>query len=755
MKTILTFFLLVLPLLIAAQSSPIRCSGEQCGKFDELLKAAEKAVEQGQYIEALNKFNAAKVCCPNARNRVDKRVTDIMDSVNKKLEQAEVSRKRAEKAEKKSSEQTKLVGEEKEKLKESEQQANTDKNAYLNTTLALEILLTNKDTFMAYQIAKYNKQKHGENPKVVSVYENIKKIYFDKYLNSTFVGHFSNVNTALFINDERIITNGLDRSVKLWDVHKKDTLGTLKFNDYIYSIGFSKKHNRLIIGSYAGEVQIWDWAKRQRLCTQKFKNSVFTVAVSPDEESFLTGSFDGFVRLWDLKGNLIDSMKHDNKYVTEAIFSPDGQNVLSSSYDKDVKLWNIKDKSIRTFHHDTAVYSLDFSPDGKQILTSNTEGVISLWDLETHKLLKTFKAQNNVVKYSPNDNNDINQSQKQVQNNVVKFSPDSHNFFIGCSDNTMYMLNFDNDTIARFGHNSSVLTIDFSPNKQLILTGSTNGEVKIWDYPKDTKPEKIPSIVDLIEYGFAVDSADFKALEEKGEPKILKQLAQTNMNRKNFTEAYKYYERLYKQPLQDSADVRYNMWSLLTREDKSKITEATVTKATATKFQELLLPDDSLKLAQIYQLLEDDWADLINNPLDHEQKSVDIYEKRLKYNPTHQDSVNTARKYNSLAWEQIFKSRFSEALKSLNRGKDLNKDDLYLYTNLPHVKLFLDDFEAAKNEYLRYKDKPFGEQNLPTYKDAFLQDFKEFEARGLLKTDKRRTDVGKIKTMLESKEEKQ
>ena len=53
------------------------------------------------------------------------------------------------------------------------------------------------------------------------------------------------------------------------------------------------------------------------------------------------------------------------------------------------------------------------------------------------------------------------------------------------------------------------------------------------------------------------------------------------------------------------------------------------------------------------------------------------------------------------------------------------------YSNLPLLFLLTNQYKKAKSLYIKYKDQPFDKSHR-TYKDEFLEDFRELEKEGII-----------------------
>lgn len=92
--------------------------------------------------------------------------------------------------------------------------------------------------------------------------------------------------------------------------------------------------------------------------------------------------------------------------------------------------------------------------------------------------------------------------------------------------------------------------------------------------------------------------------------------------------------------------------------------------------------------------------------------------------------IQMGQHYNSLAWYSLLTKQAGKARYYLDKSIRYDPKSRYYNTNYPHVLLFNGEYVKAKALYLKYKDLPF-DQDYPSYKDVFLEDFKEFDKAGL------------------------
>jgi len=97
--------------------------------------------------------------------------------------------------------------------------------------------------------------------------------------------------------------------------------------------------------------------------------------------------------------------------------------------------------------------------------------------------------------------------------------------------------------------------------------------------------------------------------------------------------------------------------------------------------------------------------------------------------------------YMELAWYELFNRQFSNAIEASEKGLQLNideSDNLMLTTNLAHGYLFSGQYQKAKPLYLDNKDKKLADGR--SFKQAVLDDFKEFRQHGLQHPDIKRIE---------------
>ena len=205
--------------------------------------------------------------------------------------------------------------------------------------------------------------------------------------------------------------------------------------------------------------------------TSRVVGDALTVGVHPKADIIVTGNRNGTIELWDAVGaSLGPPIKAHGGAIEELAFSSDGTMLLSASLDGTIMTWDFTDPSIRPTPKllsdiGTILWSVAISPDGRSVATAAEDGTIQIFDIDSGA--------------SPEVVADIERDFLTVQ-----FSPDGNLLFAGngrgevqgwrMSDRKLVLGPFN-------AHRSDVWEIVFHPNGESFATASSDGRVRLWD----------------------------------------------------------------------------------------------------------------------------------------------------------------------------------------------------------------------------------------------------------------------------------
>ncbi|MBD2451653.1 caspase family protein [Nostoc sp. FACHB-152] len=280
--------------------------------------------------------------------------------------------------------------------------------------------------------------------------------------------------TIAFSPDGKTIATGnQDGSVKLWNLQGQTIKTFREHSGFVESIAFSPDGNTIASGSEDGTVKLWNLQSGASQTLLGHRNWVRSVAFSPDGNTIASGSRDKTVRLWNLQSGASQTFKGHSFEVTSIAFSPDGNTIASGSLDKTVRLWNLQGKPIKTLPgHSGFIWSVAFSPDGNTIASGSEDGTVKLWNLQSGASQTLSEDSSSIWS--------------------VAFSPDGNTIAVGSGkinslsslDRVIHIWNLQGQPkpikiLSR--HNSSVISVAFSPNGNTIASGSSDGTVKLWN----------------------------------------------------------------------------------------------------------------------------------------------------------------------------------------------------------------------------------------------------------------------------------
>jgi hypothetical protein len=245
----------------------------------------------------------------------------------------------------------------------------------------------------------------------------------DGRVRATLTDHRGPVWCVAFAPDGNLIaTASDDKTVKLWGPAGGKPLTTLKHEDSVRELGFSRDGKRLVTGTRSGAVQVWDLAAGQvEVRTEGHAGVVMAVAFSPDGRTVASAGSDKTIKLWDAaSGVQQQTLQGHAGGVYSLAFAPDGKQLASGGWDKTVRLWDVASgNNLATLQgHTQDVWGVAFAPDGRTLVSASEDRTVKVWDVAASKELTTFKGYTGTVY-------------------AVAFSPDGRTVASGGRDGTV------------------------------------------------------------------------------------------------------------------------------------------------------------------------------------------------------------------------------------------------------------------------------------------------------------------------------
>ncbi|MGW2324688.1 WD40 repeat domain-containing serine/threonine protein kinase [Streptomyces sp. NPDC001700] len=210
------------------------------------------------------------------------------------------------------------------------------------------------------------------------------------------------------------------------------------------------------------------------------------MAFSPDGKTLATGSYEGKVRLWDVASRKVkatftqrDGVGNEGFEIRDVALSRGGKVLAAANSTGWVTLWDVAEHRQIRFLYGSGE-SVAFSPDGKLFATGDESKAVDLWDTNGRgdESLAFFDPGTRVkdVAFSPDgrtlvsagDDSDSNLTPKHAALlwDVAGRDPEPHG---------------QGDPRATFSTPQGVLSVAFSPDGKTLATGSSVGDVRLWD----------------------------------------------------------------------------------------------------------------------------------------------------------------------------------------------------------------------------------------------------------------------------------
>ncbi|MEA5538634.1 WD40 repeat domain-containing protein [Limnoraphis robusta Tam1] len=288
-----------------------------------------------------------------------------------------------------------------------------------------------------------------------------------------FEGHQQQIWTlAIDANDDYIISGSDDFTLKLWHLKTGQCLRTFQgHTDWIRSVVWSAEGEYIASGSIDKTVKLWDVKSGE--CLQTFRghrNGVFSVVFIDNNQLASTG-LDGTIKLWNIKsGRCRRTLFSHRKLIAHIAFSSPENLLISAAEDQTLKLWDITTGAcIRVVQARVNWFSsVTFSPDGKILASGSEDRGVRLWDLETGKCQPLWGHTDIVytVAFHPNFRN---------ENSLILAS--------GSGDQTIRLWDVKTGRCKAVlrGHQSTIMTVAFSPDGKILASGGWDETVKLWD----------------------------------------------------------------------------------------------------------------------------------------------------------------------------------------------------------------------------------------------------------------------------------
>lgn len=285
-----------------------------------------------------------------------------------------------------------------------------------------------------------------------------------------------------------------DWNVRLYELSTGELIQTLDgLNNVGTSLTFSPDNTFIVAGSADKSAIAWsiNKPKPQRYIDISQDSSIVNaVAYSPDGKWLCLGHDDNFAEIWNTQTNQVLLRIGTPNRVTALTFSNDNQSIFAGFPDGSIVQYNLAGQQLaQSPPLYKSVQSLAFSPTTKQLLAAYDEAKVRIWDSQDSVLI-------------------LKDSLVGHKAHVVSlaYSSDGKLILTGSEDYTARLWSSHTARPLRtlIGHQATVHSVGFSKDKNDVFTAAQDGIVKKWSLPYDVPwltyqsegffPAAIPSV---------------------------------------------------------------------------------------------------------------------------------------------------------------------------------------------------------------------------------------------------------------------
>jgi WD40 repeat protein len=296
-------------------------------------------------------------------------------------------------------------------------------------------------------------------------------------------GHDSGISGLDLSQDgTRLVTCGLDGTIRLWDAHTGRTLRVLRSRETeFYAVAFSHTAKFIVATGDKGEISVFDAQSGKTVREIKgLEGWSVDLALSPDGRFAAAWSMDGRILIWDIEANAKPSVLAGDpgKWGMSLAWSPDGRILAAGRVS--ITLWDFKKgaRSGELSGHKDFIRNMAFSPDGRLLASTGLDKTVRVWEIPAARELYTLRPEGFV--HTSTVGPVIEPILVPLL--AVRFSPDGKTLATAGADRLVRLWEAETGRFIRSlqGHAMSVTALAFSPDGKMLYSAGLDKTIRVW-----------------------------------------------------------------------------------------------------------------------------------------------------------------------------------------------------------------------------------------------------------------------------------
>ncbi len=286
----------------------------------------------------------------------------------------------------------------------------------------------------------------------------------------TFAGHWDSVvSSELTPDGKRLISVGLDHTLRLWDLNSGAQL--MHFYGHAgapTALAVTSDGQNLLYPTSDHSLCVYDLSNGAQLRRLRGHSAAITAcSLHPDGKRVLTAARDHKLKLWNLQtGEELATLSGHTGAITACLITRDGKRAISAGWDHSVRIWDLASgKLLHALHgHQGAVSALHLLPDDQHVVSASWDHSLMVWQLSTGARRAQLTGHSAPI-------------------NAVVATADGRFLISASDDRTLKVWDTDSGRELRtlIGHHAGVKGCVLLPDSRSVISVSEDWTLRQWD----------------------------------------------------------------------------------------------------------------------------------------------------------------------------------------------------------------------------------------------------------------------------------